>query len=201
MKMFCEFCGTEILLKQFITERRVDKEDKISSYNTLIENAKQNGDYQSVYGYYEEVCKLEPSKANLMYLNLYGYYTCKIPFNVSILNELYVLPLEQHKNILNEILRFANHKKVQQTNIVIQRNLPERVRNEEFNKINIEHTKVVSPVNAEINKLKPITCQCGGILEYNQDRCNKCGSTRDEIIYNSKFTTKAKNFFSKFKKK
>ena len=201
MKMFCEFCGTEVLIKQFVTERRVDKEDKISSYNIMIENAKQNGDYASVYKYYEEICKLEPSKENLMFFNLYRYYTSAVPFNQSIINDLYVLSVEQHKQILNEILQVANKKKEIATQNVLARNLPENLRNAEFNKINIEHSKVASVVNAETRKLFPVFCQCGGRLEYYNECCPKCGMTREEIAYNSKFTTKVKKFFDGLKKK
>ena len=39
MKIFCQYCGTPILIKDFITQRRIDNSDKIISYNNIINNA------------------------------------------------------------------------------------------------------------------------------------------------------------------
>ena len=38
MKIFCQYCGTPILIKDFITQRRIDNSDKIISYNNIINN-------------------------------------------------------------------------------------------------------------------------------------------------------------------
>ena len=70
MKIFCQYCGTPILIKDFITQRRIDNSDKIISYNNIINNAINNNDYETVHKYYEKICNIEASENNLLLLNI-----------------------------------------------------------------------------------------------------------------------------------
>lgn len=176
MKATCQFCGAEVLIKDFITERRVDKEDKILSLNKLIENAKNNKDYISAYKYYEEICKLEPTKENLLFLNLFGFYSDILDFQPNwITKDLYILSPDEHRKILNEILLFLKSKKHEKIN-KLPYNLTPNQRKDEINRINVEFAKTISFVSGEIQKMKIRHCKCGAELEYNVDFCPECGT-------------------------
>ena len=72
MKIFCQYCGTPILIKDFITQRRIDNSDKIISYNNIINNAINNNDYETVHKYYEKICNI------VAYIEV-DTYLCAIP--------------------------------------------------------------------------------------------------------------------------
>lgn len=176
MKTTCQFCGTDILIKDFITARRVDKEDKLESYSVLIENAKRNKDYKGVYKYYNEVCKLEPSKENLMNLNLYGFYSGAFEFQADWLQDLYILPPPEHRAILDEMLSFVNKSKQQRID-KLPPNMTVQQKNTEICKINNEFAKTINALSAEIRRLKIKRCRCGAEIEYNEDICPQCGTS------------------------
>ena len=166
----CKFCETEILVKDFITERRVDKSDRIASLQALADNAIKNYDYEKVYNYYEEICKLDPSKENLAYLNYYGYASGNNKLIEPVLTDLYALEPERHRNLVENLRTILQKKK----NDELRRGLitPDQA-NKKYYQLTIRVTK-------EYNKLKPKKCKCGAILEYNEDVCPKCGTNYTE---------------------
>lgn len=179
MKTNCQFCGTEILIKGFITERRIDKEDKLESYMALIENSRKNKDYKNLYKYYKEVCKLEASKENLIYLNIYGYLCCSLNFQFSWLNDMNVLPPEQHRTALNDILKFVVSKKQADINR-IPKNLDTKQRRIQVSKINKEYSNLLNSINSEIERMKIRRCKCKAEFESNIDICPNCGTDYNE---------------------
>lgn len=169
-KTKCNFCQTEILIKDFITEQRVDKSDKLISLNELAENAVKNYHYDKAYGYYEEICKLEPSKENLAYMNFYGYASGDIEYIEPLLNDLYAFEPKRHRILIDRLRTIVKKKK-----------------NDEFmnGKLTLEqadakYDPVIRALSEEYEKLKTKKCHCGATLEYNVDICPKCNTSYSE---------------------
>lgn len=179
MKTFCQHCGTEILIKDFITERRVDKEDMLKTHLSLAENAKRNKDYKGLYEQYKEICKIEASKENMLYLNLYGFYASALEFQKSWLQDLYILSPNEHREVLRDIQSFVNTKKLDRINN-IPKNLTQQQRSVEINKIHSEYAHIIRAVADEVNKTKTKRCKCGAEIEFNEDVCPKCGTSYSE---------------------
>lgn len=166
IKTKCSFCQTEILVKDFITERRVDKDDKIASLKVLADNADKNEQYSKAYGYYEEICKLEPSKENVAYMNFYGYAAGNIQHIESLVDDLYIFEPNRHRWMLDRLRTFTKLKK-----------------NREFadGTLTIEqaaakYDPVIHYLDLEYDKIKRKKCHCGAMLEFNEDVCPKCGT-------------------------
>lgn len=174
MKTNCQYCGTQILIKDFITARRIDKSDKIKSLQDLIQNAVNNNDYSKAYKYSEEICKLDSSKENLIKLNLYGFMAGKIDFNDSLLDDLYSLTPDEHRSYLSRILGAVNMRKQEELNKALKIANEQRRRTESA-QINKKYSPVIFKINTEINKLKQKRCKCGHMLEYNENVCPNCG--------------------------
>lgn len=174
MKTNCTFCGTQILIKDFITERRVDKADRIKSLKDMTINAINKQDFTSAYQYCEEICKLDSTKENITLLNVCGVLSGATKFSNSILNELYVFTPDEHRALLANISKMMNSKK--QIELDMASLIPnEQQRKVEINLINKTYSGIFRQINSEINKMKKKTCKCGNILEYNEDICPKCG--------------------------
>lgn len=181
MKVNCKYCGTEILIKDFITERRVDKADRISSLKDMIENAVKNNDFTKAYSYTEEICKLDSAKENLARLNVYGLLCEKIAYSQDILDELYYLSPDEHRSSLNIILqRLKENKQIELKAIAVIANLEQR--KAEAMKINNLYMQPIAMVNKEIKKMQKKRCKCGYMLEYNESICPECGLNYDEYI-------------------
>lgn len=170
MKIKCTYCGAEILVKDFITERRVDKSDKLSSLQALANNAATNQQYEKAYGYYEEICKLEPTKENLALMDYYGYASGHIEYIEPIISKLYVFEPKQHR-ILVDRLRIILRKK--KDDEVINGSLT-------IEQAGQKYDPLISELDREYEKLKAKRCKCGAVLEYNEDICPKCGTSFSE---------------------
>lgn len=166
----CKFCQTEILIRDFVTERRVDKSDRLSSLQALADNAVKNQDYKKAYGFFEEICKLEPTKENLAYLNFYGYAAGKIEYLEPLLSDLYVFDPQQHRNLVARLRTIISKKKY---DAIMANSLTPQQANEKYNPI-------ICELDKEFNKLRTKKCHCGATLEYNEDICPKCGSSYSE---------------------
>ena len=174
MKTVCQFCGTEILIKDFITERRVDKGDMLASYSAIVENALKNKNYNEAYDYSKKICELEAGEENISRMNLYGFLSGNLKFNREWLKKLYSLPIDEHRKFLDEILSSLNSKKQSEVSNISPA-LSKQERNAETFKINNRYASDINAVSAEINKLKTKRCKCGAEIEYDSDICPKCG--------------------------
>lgn len=174
MKTNCTFCGTQILIKDFITERRVDKADRVKSLKDMTINAINKQDFTSAYQYCEEICKLDSTKENITLLNVCGVLSGATKFSNSLLNELYVFTPDEHRALLAHISKMMNNKKQHEINLATK-NPNEQRRKVQIKLINQTYSGIFRQINSEINKIKKKTCKCGNTLEYNEDVCSKCG--------------------------
>lgn len=174
MKIDCKYCGSQVLIKDFITERRVDKSDRIKSLKEMIVNATNNRNYTQAYNYCEEICKLDSSQENIALLNLCGVMSGSVKFSSNFLNDLYVFSPDEHRNYLTHILNTMNRKKEYEINEA-KKIQNEQTRNIQIKSINKTYAGIFKQINTEINKMKKKTCKCGYSLEYNEDTCPECG--------------------------
>jgi len=179
MKTYCEFCGTEILIKDFITERRVDKNDRIEALQAMTENAINNGDYINAYNHYEEICKLDASEPNLARYNAYGFLCGRIDFSENITNGLYGLEPDEHRRLLSLMLAGANNNKQSEISALSQK-YPQNQIAPHANKIIQKYQRAIMTINAEIKKTNPRQCKCGKTIEFNVSVCPDCGTNVDE---------------------
>ncbi|MEE1219533.1 MAG: hypothetical protein U0L20_06390 [Ruminococcus sp.] len=174
IKVKCKYCGTSTLIENFITERRIDKADTIKSLKDMIVNAINNNDYSKAYNYCEEVCKLDSADENLAYLNIYGFLSSKIDFNSTLLQELYSLSPDKHREVLDKIFTEIKLRKQVELNRAAKI-INKELRNAELRKINKKYSTLFQQINTEIKKMKKKACKCGHMLEYNETICSKCG--------------------------
>lgn len=166
----CKFCQAEILIRDFVTERRVDKSDRLSSLQALADNAVKNQHYEKAYGYYEEICKLEPTKENLAYMNFYGYASGNIEYIEPLLTDLYIFEPNQHRCLVDRLRTILQKKKSDEL----------RHGSITLEQATKKYNPIILSLNKEYNKLKTKKCHCGATLEYNEDICPKCGSSYSE---------------------
>lgn len=174
MKTNCKYCGAQVLIKDFITERRVDKADRIASLMDMISNSVNIGNFAKAYKYSEEMCKLDSSKKNIALLNLYGFMSGENNFNYSILDELYLFTPDEHRAYLEQILTTINNNKrneLKNASSIIN----EQQRQAETIRINNYYQPIHNKLNSEIKKLKKKMCKCGYMIEYNENVCPECG--------------------------
>ena len=175
IKTKCLYCGTQILIKDFITERRIDKADRIKALSDMAKNAVCNNDYTKAYDYYEEICKLDSSKENLARFNLYGFIIGKLNFNYAMLDDLYMLTPSDHRAMLDEILGIVNSRKQHELNS-IAKNISENQQKRECSRIMNNYAPLIQRINLEISRMKQKRCKCGYMIEYDENVCPNCGT-------------------------
>lgn len=181
MKIFCQYCGTPILIKDFITQRRIDSSDKLISYNNIINNAINNNDYKTAHKYYEKICNIEASEINLLLLNVSSYLAGKSDFNKKWLNDLYNFSLTEHERILQMLIKGtkANMQKEIESARYISN---EKTRTKKIRNIDLKYNSIIYELSKEEKKLKPIKCKCKQMLPFDMKVCPKCGRLRSEIV-------------------
>lgn len=181
LQVNCQHCGTQILVRDFITARRIDNQDKQTAFQALAENAFKNKDWARAFEYYEKLCKISPTADNLRNMNISSLFSGKVQIQQSTLNSLYELPIEQHREILSELLKHLNtlkSKELATANTIANDNRKKNA----VNSIHTKYAPALQALYAETNKLKPISCSCGGQLQYNEDVCSRCGKAKQVIL-------------------
>lgn len=185
MKIFCQYCGTPILIKDFITQRRIDNSDKIISYNNIINNAINNNDYETVHKYYEKICNIEASENNLLLLSISSYLTGKLDFNKEWLKNLYNFSLTEHEQILQMLIKGT--KANMQKEIESAKHISnEKIRKKKIRNIDLNYNSIIYELYKEEKNLKPIKCKCKQMLTFDMKVCPKCGRLRSEIVKKKK---------------
>lgn len=185
MKITCRYCGTPILIKDFITERRIDNSDRIKSYNNLIKNALQNNDYKTAHKYYEMICSIDASKHNLLLLNISSYLAGESKFNNTWLKELYSFSLVEHKEILQMLIK-GTKINMQKEKEFAEHISDEKTRNKKLRNINLDYNSIIFELQKEERNLKPIKCKCKQMLEFDVDVCPRCGRLRADVVKENK---------------
>lgn len=180
MTTTCKFCNTQIIVKDFVTERRVDKADKLKSYYALISNARQNNDWVGVYNYYLEVCSLEPTSDNILNMNIAGYCCGKLCFNQAWLAEIDRLDIEAQRTILAQLSNIVqNHKFCE---LEAYRGKFGNNNKQLIMQINSKYKIILASILARQKALEPVYCSCGGVLQPNDNHCAGCGKSRIDIL-------------------
>ncbi len=185
MKITCRYCGTSILIKDFVTERRIDSSDKLKSYNNIIKNALENNDYKTVHKYYEMICNIDASKHNLLLLNISSYLAGNSNFNNDWLKELYSFPLAEHKEIL-QMLTKGTKVNMQKEKEFAEHISDEKARTKKLREINLNYNSILFAIQKEERNLKPIKCKCKQMLDFDVEVCPKCGRLRADVIKENK---------------
>lgn len=192
LKTNCKHCGTSILIKDFVTERRIDNEDKIVSLRKLAENSLKNRDWKKVSEYYEEICKISPTEENVRNLNIVNFFLGKTIFQKSLLDSFYTLPIKEHRNLLTEMLKHINSLKSQEISKANTISDP-KTKNATISSIHAKYQRDIQLIVTEQKKLTPIKCSCGAEIQYNEDTCANCGKTKAANLADESLKQKKKN--------
>lgn len=197
MKIFCQHCGTQILVKDFITDRRIDKEDTKASLLMLIKNSISNNDYQRAFNYYEELCRIDPQQEHFVNMNIMGFLSGNLIFQASWLKDLYIFSTDEHRKYLQKLLQDVKALKQKESNNALKI-ADLTTRNNALTTINKKYTFILRQINAEIMAIATTKCICGHYLEYTEDFCKNCGRNRIQIKQENSISAKVKKFFEKF---
>ena len=173
------------MIKDFITQRRIDNSDKIISYNNIINNAINNNDYETVHKYYEKICNIEASENNLLLLSISSYLTGKLDFNKEWLKNLYNFSLTEHEQILQMLIK-GTKANMQKEIESAKRISNEKIRKEKIRNIDLNYNSIIYELYKEEKNLKPIKCKCKQMLTFDMKVCPKCGRLRSEIVKKKK---------------
>ena len=191
IKITCEFCHTPILVKDLITERRIDNVDKLSTYKPLADNAFKSKDYAKAYNYYESICQMESSAENIAHLNISGILSGKIIPNEQIYNTFYVFTADEHLSYLNAIQELLSNQfksEKQRANSISDKSKKSVVKKS----ITSKYKPLLKTVKSEIKKIQPIKCKCGEILKRDDETCPKCGKNRNIVFQEIEAANKKK---------
>lgn len=184
MTVTCESCGTSVLIKDLVTKTRINKGDKLKSSVQMAENAFDNKDWKSACKFYEQICKTDYSAENMAVYNLLMYINGKISFNGDLItNSKNIEPvkrrllLELAKNALINDRTNEMKERSRGMNATGYRELQKSV----FAKYKV----IINEIDNELKTIIPMKCTCGNNIDPGEEKCSKCGLTRQEILKNA----------------
>lgn len=179
MKVKCEFCEAEFLVKDFVTEDRINAQDKLKSFGALIDNAIQNNDWGTVYKYFEKTCEVSGTPENLAMLNMSAYMWGHLPFNERFLRELAFLPIDQRKTYVTYMKKRALIDREYDFKGV-EKNTPK------YQELTKKYSYILGAIDQELALLEPLKCICGNTIEAGEYVCKNCNKNRKDVIEEKK---------------
>ncbi|MGN0654774.1 MAG: DUF5067 domain-containing protein [Oscillospiraceae bacterium] len=179
MKVVCECCEAEFLVKDFVTAERVNAQDKLKSFGALIDNAITNNDWGTVHKYFEKTCEVEGTPENLAMLNMAAYMSGQLPYSKRLLEGLAFLPVEQRKTYVT----YMKNKAVANRDNELKGVAP---KSSEYINISGNHHKIILEMDDELAFLAPFACICGETVPAGENECPKCGKSREDTIKEKK---------------
>ena len=184
MTITCEHCGTSVLIKDLITESRINNEDQLESYRTLAKNALNVRDWNNAYKYYESICKITKSDKDIAIFNALGYICGKLQFYDKFAIDCRELELDMRILLLNEMKNYTKALKARDMEIATQNknNSNNKQKSESTLDVYLRYDPILKTLNTEINHTKPIRCLCGNYLQCTDEKCSQCGKSRKEVL-------------------
>lgn len=187
MQIFCPFCETSVLVRDFVTQRRIDNIDKSRSYLVLAQNAENNKDWKSAFFYYDRVAKITADDETVSKMNLTGYFAGKLDFNVLWLDYLRTYPTQRYKYVL-EVIR-ENTVRLRENELKVCTSVAGSTDRKTYKSVCRKYQEILKTIDTELSFLQPVRCKCGKLLETGENTCS-CGMTRADIkAYEKKMKT------------
>ena len=100
MKATCEFCRTQYLIEELITEKRLDNIDMVNRLTPIAENYYKLYEYSKAYDCYERLISVNPSRVNIARYNMCRLGVFQLTPNEDVYNSLVCLDnAERYKHI------------------------------------------------------------------------------------------------------
>lgn len=183
MTITCEHCGASVLIKDFVTKSRINKSDKLDSSTMLADNAVRNKDWKAAYKHYESICKINNTESNIGILNALGYICGRIDFNYDLISGLKATEITLRRTLISEMMKqTAQKQRTEMQSVAYLSGRNKQLYKNKVSIINQKYSPVLSALNSELRDITPVKCSCGNMVEYDEDKCSKCGKERSLII-------------------
>lgn len=189
MKVYCPYCETSVLVRDFVTEKRIDDLDRLEAYFVLAQNAQSNKDWQSAAFYYEKINRIKPTDETVTLMNLCMYYLGRCKFKEQWLEFLRTYPPVKYRLFLEQLIvntYLVKENELKACSLMLDSSEKKHMRKE----IIARQASTLSLLEQELSQFSIIKCTCGAILNIEDESCPKCGKTKQSLIKTVKIRRK-----------
>lgn len=187
-KIECTYCKAQYIVKELITENRLNNIDAVYRLTPLAENAISTFQYGDALNYYRRLINYDPTEVNIARYNICMVGTEEVEPTIEVFNTLRVLDDEERYKHLHHIKGTA--RKVMFNRIKYLRNYGGTYRIKETINV-IKWYRGYKKLDLMV---RPLECACGKTLGGGSLKCS-CGRTREETVeqykvkkHNAQFT-------------
>ena len=184
-KVKCEYCHTEYLIEQLLTERRIDNMDRVSQLKPIAENFYNMFNYQQAALAYEKLLLYDAQPVNIARYNLCLIGTNQVQPSKTLYETLSVLGAKERYKHIAEI----SDKAFEVAKLQYKMSLREYSGFARIKALYNIH-KWVKTYKLMKDQVKEMKCTCGRKLSRGMPQC-ECGIERDyllELESNRKFS-------------
>ena len=175
-KVICEYCRTEYLVEQLLTERRINDLDGYNKLEPIAYNAYRLHNYPEAVKLYE----------NLM---TYGQNEVDIArYNICCLAMEYIKPTDEFFKSISCIEELERYEHIRSIKKIVENIVNKKTKEVLSNFRGMQRVKAIyniskwyKPYKYMMDEVIPLECSCGRVLGRGENTCG-CGMKRKDLL-------------------